>query len=207
MAKAKLTVSVLTVQEAIDFMQLHDQSMTGNANFATPEPTAVDFNAARTALADASTAYEAAKLALENLLEQRDAALATAKAMLVQRMDYVNLKSGGDSVKITSSGFSVRSTPAPIGPLAAPQNVVVFAGDNEGSVIVKWEPVRGAMSYQLEHTTDPNVASSWVNHTNTTRSEALYTGLVSGTRMWFRVRGLGAAGEGAWSDPAVKTVP
>jgi len=93
------------------------------------------------------------------------------------------------------------------GPLAPPQNVVVFAGDNEGSVTVKWEPVRGAMSYQLEHTTDPNVPSSWVNHTNTTRSEALYTGLASGTRMWFRVRGLGAAGEGAWSDPSVKTVP
>src|SRR5258706_16381461 len=87
MAKAKLNVSSLNVQEALDIMQIHDQAMTGNANFATPEPTVVAFMAGRTALQDASLAYEAGKQALENLLEQRDAALADAKGMLVQRVD------------------------------------------------------------------------------------------------------------------------
>jgi hypothetical protein len=151
--------------------------------------------------------YNTAKQELQNLLEARDAALATAKALLSQRIDYVNLKSGGDPVKASSSGFGLRNTPAPVGPLPAPQGVVAIAGDNEGTVKVVWEPVHGAASYQIEHTTDPNNPDSWVNHTSSTRSDTVYTGLTSGVKMWFRARALGAAGSGAWSDPTTKRVP
>jgi hypothetical protein len=75
MAKIKLTVSKLSVQETLQVMQLHAEAMTGNANFPTPEPTAEDFAAAQTALQNAAVAYESARQELETLLEQRDTAL------------------------------------------------------------------------------------------------------------------------------------
>jgi hypothetical protein len=33
------------------------------------------------------------------------------------------------------------------------------------------------------------------------------SGLASGQRVWVRVRAIGAAGPGPWSDPATKIVP
>ncbi|MFN0074841.1 MAG: hypothetical protein ACKVY0_00020 [Prosthecobacter sp.] len=41
----------------------------------------------------------------------------------------------------------------------------------------------------------------------TTASSTTISGLSSGTRIWVRVRGLGANGPGPWSDPATKIVP
>jgi len=38
-------------------------------------------------------------------------------------------------------------------------------------------------------------------------SSATVPGLTSGTRYWFRVAGVGTAGQGAWSDPATKVAP
>ena len=39
----------------------------------------------------------------------------------------------------------------------------------------------------------------------TTKSKGPVTGLTSGTKYWFRVAAVGAAGQGAWSNPASRT--
>ena len=40
-----------------------------------------------------------------------------------------------------------------------------------------------------------------------TKSKATVSGLATGTKYWFRVRAIGAAGPGPWSDPATKVAP
>ena len=40
-----------------------------------------------------------------------------------------------------------------------------------------------------------------------TNIKTAMTGLTSGAKMWARVRAVASAGQGAWSDPAVKIVP
>jgi hypothetical protein len=207
MSRVKLTVSELNADETFAAMEKHSVKITGNPDYTTPSPTALVFDAAMTTLEGKIAAYNAAADALQIALSERDAVMNAAKPLLSQRVDYVNLTSGGIEAKILGAGFDVRQPPVPVGPLPAPANVSVSQGDNDGSVHVNWDRVHGAQFYEIEHTTDPNTPSTWQNHTATGHSGVLMNGLTSGARLWFRVRAVGAAGPGAWSDPAVKTVP
>ena len=47
-------------------------------------------------------------------------------------------------------------------------------------------------------------ASVWTNAPPSTKSKCTIANLVAGTRYWFRVAAVGAAGQGPWSDPATK---
>ena len=114
---------------------------------------------------------------------------------------------GGDAVKIETTGFSVKATPAPVGVPAQVGNLVLTAGDNEGSIDYGHDPVRGAKSYEVQTSVDPVSASSWTYKTTAPRSSGTLTGFTSGAKIWVKVRAIGAAGPGPWSDPATKTVP
>ena len=75
------------------------------------------------------------------------------------------------------------------------------AGDNDGELDVAWDSLRGAGSYEQQTDTDPNASAGWVARGTSTRSSTTLSGLTSGVRIWVRVRGIGAAGPGAWSAP------
>ena len=82
------------------------------------------------------------------------------------------------------------------------------AGDNDGSLDVAFDPVRGALSYEIQTSVDPVTPTSWGFQMSASRSNATVNGFTSGTRQWIRVRAIGArSAPGPWSDPAVKTVP
>jgi hypothetical protein len=49
--------------------------------------------------------------------------------------------------------------------------------------------------------------TSFVRQKSVTKSKTAIPGLPTGTRVWCRVRGVNAAGEGAWSDPVSMIVP
>jgi len=53
----------------------------------------------------------------------------------------------------------------------------------------------------------PDNFAKWTRHKDVTKSKTINLGLVSGSRVWMRVRAVNAAGEGPWSDPATKIVP
>jgi len=106
----------------------------------------------------------------------------------------------GDALKIQSAGFSVKSTAAPVGELPAPQNLSATGGDLEGECDLHWNPVNGRTNYVGEHRTTPS--GPWIQFYAGKKSSATATGLVAGTQYDFRVRAVGAAGPGAWSDIA-----
>ena len=55
---------------------------------------------------------------------------------------------------------------------------------------------------------DPVTLTSWAFKDVSNTSDAHLDGFTSGTKMWLRVRAVGAGNEkGPWSDPAAKTVP
>jgi hypothetical protein len=181
--------------------------MTGNPHFATPNPTLVAVQAALDASLATTAAYIAVRQTIEQRLTERDDATEVLRNILEDLAAYVQVASGGDAAIILSAGMSVRATPTPIGPLPAPLNVDAVEGETEGAINLQWDYVHGAHFYEVEHTPTPNDLSSWTNHTNVSRTRASLSGLPSGTRMYFRVRALGAAGAGPWSDHAVKMVP
>ncbi len=83
----------------------------------------------------------------------------------------------------------------------------VTIGNHEGELDLSWDAVSGARSYLIQKRTDPNTPSSWTHAGTSTKSSITISGLTSGTRYWFRVSAVGAAGQSGWSDPATKIAP
>jgi len=209
MAKAKLSLGKLTPDELVSLANQIKTAMTGNANFTTPNPT---LTAVGTLITTATTKVAAQKAAAQTAKQataDRDAALAELGVALIQLASYVDNTSGGDAVKIESAGMSVEAMAAPIGPLAQVGNLALSAGDDEGELDAAWDPVRGANNYELQTSTDPNVPANWHLIGSCSKSKKTLTGLTAGARTWVRVRAIAPKEEnnGAWSDPAVKTVP
>jgi hypothetical protein len=207
MDKVKLNLRSLSPEELAGLANNIVTAMTGNANFPTPNPTLASvgglIDALQIKIAAQTAAASAAKLATS---ERKTAEDALGDA-LRQLAAYVENASGGDQVKIESAGMQVRSGSGSIGELAQVSNLSVSEGDDDGELDAQWDRVYGAKSYEVQTSADPNVAGSWVLKMTATKSRCSISGLTSGNRVWVRVRGMGAAGPGPWSDPAGKVVP
>jgi len=206
-AKVKLGLKGMTVGDRIKFGKNVVVQMTGNPNFTTPVPALVDVTAKITAAETAVGNAEATRTAAKTATELLDDAAKAMDLVLTQAALYVENISAGDVAKILSSGMSVKDTGAPVGQLLAPQNLYAEVGGGDGEVDLNWKPVLGAKSYLIQMTTDPNVPDSWAFKKNATDSFTAITGLTSGTKYWFRVAAVGAAGQGDFSDPAAKYAP
>ncbi|MBI4712278.1 MAG: fibronectin type III domain-containing protein [Planctomycetes bacterium] len=207
MGKVKLGLKGMPIPDKIALATLIVTKMTGNPNFVTPNPALADITAVKIGL---QTVYNNAL----SLRQQANAAtdLQAKKEkeidrILTQASLYVENISAGNDAKILSAGMNIRHRIAPIGPLSTPANLYAKAGQNDGEIVLNWEPVRGARSYVVEITTDANAPNSWKHKTNVTESSAAITGLASGSKYWFKVAGIGAAGQGPFSDPAAKYAP
>jgi len=208
--KVKLALSSKSDADLLTFAQAHVTAITGNANFATPLPSAANFTAAltpyQTALGNFNTAQAAAKLATTN----KDTARAALENVLTARGNYVELtaSSAADPAAVVeSAGFSTRSPKTPAGVPDPVTNLSITAGDNAGELDLQWDPANGAKTYDVELNPDPMTATSWIPQSSVTKSKAVVLGLTSGAKMWTRVRAVGSGGIGAWSDPATKIVP
>ncbi len=207
MAKVKLGLDKLTPVGVTDLATRVVTMMTGNPNFPTPNPPLATVTTQKTSTAASITAQETAKATAEGATITRDAELAALKRLLSQLASYVENASGGDAAKIESSGMSVRapSTP-PVGPMPQVMDLVLTAGDFEGTLDAMWHPVRGAKSFEIQISPDP--PGTWTQKMASGKSSATIQGLTSGAKTWVRVRAVGADNQpGPWSDPAVKVVP
>jgi len=207
MAKINLGLKKMTVGDRIKLGKNVVVKMTGNPNFTTPVPALVDITAKITAAETAVGNAEAARTAAKTTTELLDDAAKDLDKILTQAALYVENVSGGNEAKILSAGMSIRDAGAPIGQLPPPTALYATCGNKDGEIDLDWEPVHGANSYVIYMTTDPNVPDSWALKATATESFAVILGLTSGGKYWFRVAGIGAAGQGPFSDPAAKYAP
>jgi hypothetical protein len=207
MAKVKLNLRYLTVTEKVQFARQIVTSLTGNASFINPEPPLADVVDSANAL---EMAFNTATIARQNALEKTslmDDASTTLDSLLSKLGNYVDSTSDGDEAKILSAGMSVKAKSVPIGSLPQPTSLAATAGDMEGEIDLTWDKVHGAKSYVIEYIPDPITPTGWKSGGVSTKSYASVTSLPSGTKYWFRVAAVGAAGQGPWSDPATKYTP
>ena len=208
MSKPKLALRTRTPDETVALANTIITAMTGNANFATPNPTLASVTTLKTAAATKIAAYNTALAAAATALSDRDTAVAALGAALTQLAAYVENITAGDPVKIESAGMAVRNTPAPIGPMPQVQSLAAMASEFDGALDLSWAPVRGAITYEVHTSVDPVTPTSWTFKDTSVKTSTTLNSFTSGSKMWLRVRAVGADNnKGPWSDPAVKTVP
>jgi hypothetical protein len=206
MAKVKVGLKNASREQIADKIDTVKTAMTGNANFTTPNPSLTTLGAAGTTLRTKIAAIESARANLQTAVADGDAAAANAMNLLNQEAAYVDTTSGGDPVKIQSSGFDVAGAGGPIH-MTPVTNLGAAVGDSPGEIDLNWNPVPGAKSYEIHTSTDPNTPTSWAFKDSATKSKVTLDGLTSASRIWVRVRAIGANDKGGWSDPAETVVP
>ncbi|MBL0127437.1 MAG: fibronectin type III domain-containing protein [Flavobacteriales bacterium] len=176
-----------------------ETKMTGNANFTTPVPSIAAITTARGELEAAIvSAMDGGKSAhLDKRVKE-----AALILLLIEEAAYVTSVSGGDVVKIISSGFDVRKVPTPIGLLDAPGNLRATLTAFPGQAKLRWDPQYGAYSYLVYRKPDGAEESEWALIATETRASYTDEGLTTGKFYWFKVVAIGAAGPSPASDPA-----
>ena len=207
MAKVKFSLKGVSDTDTLQTCNNLKTALTGNANFTTPTPTLTAFGAKITSAQAKLTASDNAAVTSKQATADKDVELDALRALAMQLVGYVDLTANGDESKILSAGLSVRAAKTPASPPGQVANLSLTAGDNEGALDAHWDPITNAKSYEVQLSPDPFTSTSYVTRDTVTRSSSTLTGLTSGARVWVRVRAINSAGKGAWSDPAVKTVP
>lgn len=208
MAKVKLNFNALSIVEKIARARLIVQNMTANvANFPRPTPSLAEM----TAVIDAAEQAYNAALTARNISKQRTAELEQQEDLLddmAGRMaGFVESASGGREDIILSSGMDVRAPNVASGqPPPTPSSVNATTGDHEGEVDLSWNSSPNAKSYIVQVSPNPPTETSWKQATVVTASKVTISGLVSGTKNWFRVAAVGSGGQSGWSDPVSKMV-
>jgi hypothetical protein len=90
---------------------------------------------------------------------------------------------------------------------ATPETLTATTGNHEGEIELSRDAVRGARSYVVERTTDPQAATAWAQAGVSPRSSLNVEGLDSGKRYYFRVAAVTLNGQSPWSNQAVKVAP
>jgi len=206
MAKPKLELKKRSDSELSDFAASIVGAMTGNPNFTTPTPALASVTTALTAFNTATADFVAATNAARLATVEKDNARLAVEALLTQLAGYVEAASAGDEAKILTAGMAVRSTAAPVGLLPAPINVLAVSTDTEGKIDLTWLAVAGASGYEVECRLHVD-AAAWTKVKTVTASKLSVPDLTPGALYAFRVRAVGAAGAGPWSDETVRRAP
>lgn len=206
MAKPKLDLKSKTDSELLGYAQAHITAMTGNANFATPDPDATAFAASVAAFETALNTSDAAQQTAKEKVALKDAERVLMEQALGQRGNYVENASGGDEAKILSAGFSVRAPAGPPTIPPVPADLGITMGDHSGEIDLHWTPSKGAKSYIIE-CAPYDTPRVWQQVKIATRSSYTVTGLTPGATYAFRVKAIGSAGDSDWSDEAIKMAP
>ena len=118
------------------------------------------------------------------------------RATATQRNETASVAGNLPAIRFTSDGFYSDSSP---------ERIVIRQDDKDEVVIAKSD---NRLSYEIQTSVDPVTATSWAFKQTATKSSATPAGLTSGTKIWVRVRAIGAGNTpGPWSDPATKVVP
>jgi hypothetical protein len=203
---ARIGLDDLTLPAQIQYGRRLIAGFTGNPNFPTPNPTVAALTAATDALEAAYNDARAARLTAKTKTQLQDEKMAAFGETVSLLASYVDNASGGDATVIESSGFAVRATPSPVGPLPAPSDVQATASAHPGHAELRWRSVYGAKAYNIERA-EGGAELVWKYMATTTKREASVNSMVSGKTYWHRVAAVGAAGQSAWSDPVPMVAP
>ncbi len=215
MTIVKADISRATAGEIKDKLTLVATKLTGNGSFPAPPSAPAALTAQALLITNKLAAITAHDFAGQQLTIDLRGLREAGAVMINQNATYVqttvNQLTGTDESRaaaVVSAGYTVVDATTPVGPMPKVENVKVTQGDADATLDAGWDPiVRGLQTFVVEATLDPAALTGWFQAGLTKKSTLTITGLTSGQRYWVRVRAIGAAGPGPWSDPATKVAP
>lgn len=202
MKKAKVTFIRSDAETIASVTESIVAAMTGNANFATPAPTLASLSAKAAALRLKKQSVIDLDTQLTTARTEQKTLITELKDEIFMLRDYVQDESDGDEAQIHSAGMQMVGDRQPVGPLPAVQNLKVMVSDLSGTLDAEWRPIAGALVYLIETAT--TAEGTYTQVTACSRARCTLTDLLPGTKYWVRVRAVGAAGLGPYSDVAYK---
>lgn len=161
MATSKVNKSIFTelpVPSKIIYSRDRVIDMTGNPNFPSPSPTLA---VVTTVTNDLETTQLAAEGGGPAQTAARDAAELIWDNTMRSLADYVDSIALGNTVIITSAGFTPTDTQrTPHGTPAKPENLKLKHSEEEGAVLFSCDPVPVAESYVAVLSTDSSIPVS-----------------------------------------------
>lgn len=202
-------------------------SMTGNANFTTPNPTLASVTTAVNALETAADNADGGGTEQTTIMHEKETIVDTALTKLGAYVEGIANDDPTDAASVVlSAGMDLKKPAAPVGPVAAPQNLRTDFGAQPGQIKLRckkpagataliWEMMAGASpAPPVPPVPLPVPVVTWVPVSNpdfpsgvTSASKHIAMGLVSGTSYSFRVSAVGAVNQSGWSDVAAKIAP
>ena len=207
MAGIRIGLRNMSDLRKVEFARGLVRQMSGSPHFSSAGSALASLTAA---IGDLESAYNEARMArhlARTKTQLRKAASAALDSTVKHVARFVEIAAAGDPKKLTASGFEVRAPKAPVGQLIAPERLSVNVGGTDGEVRLRWKNVRGASTYLIHRSTQPEEAGAWTQVAVSTRAKIFLTGQSRGTRFWFRVCAVGAAGMGPWCSPVEQFVP
>lgn len=207
MARIRLNLKNLSVNDKIAKGRQIVSAMTNNPSFPSPNPPLAEVTADLDELTQAFALVQAAKSEITTRVVSQENAEAKVDQALTKLANYVESIAGRDDTLITSAGMETKAgRSAPTVP-AVPQAVGANAGDHEGEIELFWKTVANARSYTIEASLDPTAGTSWTHVGIATSAGKVIANLTSGKRYWFRVAAVSAGGQSGWSEHGTKVVP
>ncbi len=185
-------------QNLLTFGRTHFSAMDDNDYFLEPCPSQDNFGAMLDAFADDCAEVQALKTALATAVAHKNARREALIQQLDQRGSYVQSKSRGNKVVITSSALGVQRERHKVGPLPAPLGLQVLQGVSEGEVIVTWDKVKDALMYHLEYGVEGETAEQ-ISMCGRRKKTLMLPRL--GATYVFRMAASGTSGQSNWSAP------
>lgn len=178
-------------------------SLTGNTNFPTPQPSLAEIAASRNAYINALSANETGGKQ-QTLVKNEARKDLEAKLRLLGL--YVQANCNNNEVIAQGSGFDIQKSRAPIGILERPSNFKVENGPASGTLIASSDKVDGAKSYVYQITTAPvSNTSIWQTEFASTKTH-MFVGLTPGTQYAVKMAGIGVEPMLIYSDILMRFV-
>ena len=191
-----LKLARLSIPKKIEKARFIVTSMTGNANFTTPNPAltviTADANALETAHLGAEGGGKDETALMYSKEEALDKDLSTLAAYL--RSISNNNPTAAEAVAL-SSGMDIKS-PTP----HAARTFSVQNSKTPGEVNLRTQSGGRRVSYIWQMTADPSNEANWKTIQTTVKTKITVSGLISGTRYYFRAATVNKDGQGPWSN-------
>jgi hypothetical protein len=178
---------------------VHD-GLVGNAAYPTPP---VDLAAFKTAIDSFTVLLADAADGGRRAISAKNKQRVVLIKLVTQLGHYVEAAADDDLATFNTSGFTpfVKTSSAPAA-LPPARIKWVDRGPNSGQIVVKPQPLPGALHFDLQYgvVSKGSVPTTWETIPLTSTKPATITDLTPGATYTFQIRALGRLGYTDWSD-------